>query len=261
MTGSATRAVPQLSALDLLAVRACQYVLHHREPRRPAATGQRRTSRLLLLGHGDGETRRQWRSGVRQPRLPRPAKECRSPRDQKQPASDLSDGSASAKEQTRSSRDGAFAAAAAATAVSCCCSRSELQAGAGLNRRSVVSASRAERQYVLSTGRTAVARPNGANGRRPDLCLAGGAWVVHPADLAVGATSRRLPSSISLSGVGRGRLVMRPRAVRIPGVRLPAAGEVSGLVTAFVSQRGVPRREAGRWSSRCVREPLGRSVR
>ena len=35
---------------DLLAVRACQYVLYDREPRRPAATGQRRTSRLLLLG-------------------------------------------------------------------------------------------------------------------------------------------------------------------------------------------------------------------
>ena len=59
-------------------------------------------------------------------------------------------------------------------------------AGAGLNRRSVVSASRAERQYVLSTDRTAAARPNGANGRRPNLRLAGGAWVGHPADLAVG---------------------------------------------------------------------------
>ena len=93
---------------DLLAVRACQYVLYDREPRRAAATGKRRTSRLLLLGHGDGETRRQWRSGVRQPRLPGPATECRSPGDQKQLAADLSHSSASAKErldQRRSARD------------------------------------------------------------------------------------------------------------------------------------------------------------
>ena len=87
---------------DLLAVRACQYVVYHREPRRPAATGQRRTSRLLLLGHGDGETR-QWRSGVRQPRLPGRATECRSPGDQKQLAADLSHSSASAKERSRAS--------------------------------------------------------------------------------------------------------------------------------------------------------------
>ena len=153
--------------------------------------------------------------------------ECRSPRDQKQLAADLSHSSASAKERTRSSRDGAFAAAA--------------------------------RQAVLNYARVPVDVQRLEASGEADLRLAGGACVPHPADLAVGgrrASARRLRSACP----GLGRAGWSCGRGRIPGSACqPEGGE--RLVTAFASQRDAPRREARRWSSSCVREPLGRSVR